>query len=411
MGASMGTVLGQGDYDSLVPRLPGAPGEAVSMMYEVGATLGKGTSGRVCLALERETGQMVALKIVPKATLQTSFKERYGRGLVKEILGLRHANVVRVRALAEDSASTYVAMELCRGPELFEVLKRSPLATAEASKIILQLLSAIGYLHSRGLVHRDVKPENFMFADRNLATLKLIDMGSLVFQSEERSTEVIGSVGFCAPEVFKGGCCIASDVFSAGVIVALALTGVWPQCLRPDVWMPSNGGSSTRRAVGSYRAAVLEMTPEEVRSWVSKALCRRQYFKGPLAAMLDPRPERRPEASAARWLFADAADTELALAEAASNSWRRKRLIGGLTAWVCGRAANCASGLGACCAGLRRPRRRRRRQQRAAPADSMNGNLDGLRVPRGSLMLPGATRAATPRAATPHTSPVSHRSA
>lgn len=374
-----------GDDDNLVPQLPGEPGEAAAMMYEVGATLGKGSSGRVCVALERGTGVMVAVKIVPKSSLQPGFLAKYGRGVVKTVLELRHDNVVRVRSLAEDTATMYLAMDLCRGPELFEVLKRSPLPTPQAPRIIAQLLSAIGYLHGRGLVHRDIKPENFMFVDKGLETLKLIDLGSVAFQTEERSREVVGSVGFCAPEVFRGGCSTASDIFSAGVIVALALTGVWPHCLRPEVWMPSSSGSSTKQAIGSYRHAVLEMTPEEVRRWASKALPKHQAFKGPLAALLDPRPESRPEAPTARWLFADAAETDAAMAAAAGKPWWRRCAPGRLPRWL---RKRCAPAAGGCGAGLRRPRPgRRRREAPGAPAPP--AGLDNLRLPRGSLTLPG----------------------
>jgi len=167
----------------------------------------------------------------------------------------------------------------------------------DIAKIMNQILSALGYVHQHGGVHRDVKPDNFMFADDSYSLLKLVDMGSAAQVGTERMSEVVGSVGYCAPEVFEGHCSVASDIFSAGVIMSMALTGKFPAFLRPEMWEKSDN----KDAIPLYQECVQGFNQSEITKWATRLELPDPCLESSLSSMLDPEPAGRPSADEVRW--------------------------------------------------------------------------------------------------------------
>lgn len=291
-------LAGSSDDRRIVRQLSGVCGDDVSDCYEVKACLGFGTFGQVCAARDLVSGDEVALKTIPKNSNFPGLFEHLGGGLICKLLELDHHNVVRYRGFAEDAVNAYVAMDLCRGPDLFDFLAaRAPLDGRGTFEVARQVLAALGYLHDvAGVVHCDVKPENFIYESSSLKALKLVDFGS-AFSARAPSKDASGTIGFCAPEVFSSGCTFASDVFSAGVIIFNCLTGDWPAPMRREVWQAADDAE----ALGIYRQVVTAMASCAVGRWLDEVLPGRRWIslRELLSSMLHGQPRRRPTAAAA----------------------------------------------------------------------------------------------------------------
>lgn len=295
-----------------VLRLSETPGNSIRDVFEHGSLLGSGTFGSVFAARERSTGEEVALKVIPKSRQYPGLFEHLGAPLIRCMLAFQHENVVRYGLLAEDASMVYVAMELYTGQDLFDFfMQECPLSRGRTFSVSGQVLSALAYIHDMGIVHCDIKPENFIFSTAVSETLKLIDFGSAMTQ-ECAARDASGTLGFCAPEVFARGCSCASDVFSAGVIVFNALTGMWPEPMDQSCWQEADDSE----ALALYRQVLEQMAPDAVERWLEAALPGAGWsaLRRLLGSMLHGHASCRPTAAEAREL--------LLAAFAPSPSWQ-----------------------------------------------------------------------------------------
>lgn len=198
-----------------------------------GQTLGKGTFARVELASHSITACKVAIKIIDTRKL----KEEYMRNnLHREarILGqLRHPNIIRLYETLKAATLYCVCMEYAAGGELFSFIKIHPesrLPEDRARPFVRQILSAVHYLHERGVAHRDLKMENIML-DEKKKNIKIVDFGlSNTFSKDNLMKTHCGSPEYAAPELFnpseKYGPEI--DIWSLGIIFYAMLVGKLP---------------------------------------------------------------------------------------------------------------------------------------------------------------------------------------
>jgi calcium-dependent protein kinase len=162
----------------------------------------------------------------------------YLRKLHMEIAILKsldHPNIIKLQDVFFGKRSVYIVTDLCRGGELFELLnsgKNQGFVFREdrASKLMKDMISSVHYLHEHGIVHRDLKLENFLFEDHNSSSpLILIDFGlSKHFSQGEILTQKVGSCYYTAPEVLNGSYDHRCDVWSLGVLCYMLLTGSPP---------------------------------------------------------------------------------------------------------------------------------------------------------------------------------------
>lgn len=211
-------------------------GESCSDVYQIhgGSKLGKGSYGSVYLASHRITGDERAVKVM-NVDKVTSY---YLRKLHTEIAILKcvdHPNIIKLQDVFFGKRSVYIVTDLCRGGELFELLnsgKNQGFVFREdrASKLMRDMISAVHYLHSKGIVHRDLKLENFLFeAKSSSSPLVLIDFGlSKHFEHGERLTQRVGSCYYTAPEVLAGSYDYRCDIWSLGVLCFMLLSGSPP---------------------------------------------------------------------------------------------------------------------------------------------------------------------------------------
>ena len=144
-----------------------------------------------------------------------------------------HPNIIKLRDVFFGSRTVYLVMELCKGGELFDEVTRKAqngLPELQTGRLMADMLSAVLYLHNKGIAHRDLKLENFLFEEPGMSNpLKLIDFGlSRHCVPKESMRQVVGSAYYTAPEVLKADYDQRCDVWSLGVIAYMLLTGVPP---------------------------------------------------------------------------------------------------------------------------------------------------------------------------------------
>lgn len=183
-------------------------------------------------AVHKQTGTEVAIKIINKSKLSAE-----DIGLTKreiEILKLcQHPNVIRLLDTFENPDYIYIVMELLRGGDLYEYIskKQFRLPESRVRNIIHSLATALYYLHSYGIVHRDIKLDNVLIVDESDdSDVKLVDFGlSKMIGPNEYALEPYGTYGYAAPELLQQNPYDASvDIWGLGVVLYILLAGHAP---------------------------------------------------------------------------------------------------------------------------------------------------------------------------------------
>jgi serine/threonine protein kinase len=195
----------------------------VAGRYDLGEVIGVGAPAWVYRAEDRETGRAVAVKLYP-----TGFggpdRARRQRDL-GVLSGLHHPHLVELLDAGDESGRAYLVMELVEGRTLAQRMLDGPMAAGEVARLGADLGYALAYLHSRGIIHRAVKPANVLLGDRPMLT----DFGiaALVDRAEvSRAGSLVGSPAHLAPEQVNGGeVGMPADVYALGLILLEALTG------------------------------------------------------------------------------------------------------------------------------------------------------------------------------------------
>ena len=139
--------------------------------YEIGRTLGEGTFGKVKHAVNVETQEAVAIKVLDKERIQ---KQSMGSQIKKEISimkQLEHANVVKLNEVLASRTKIFIVLELVTGGELFDrIVTSGKLNENDARFYFKQLVGGVAYCHSQGVAHRDLKPENLLLDEQGCLT-------------------------------------------------------------------------------------------------------------------------------------------------------------------------------------------------------------------------------------------------
>jgi len=204
-------------------------GNTFNDLYELKEDLGKGSFAGVKKAIEKSTGTSYAVKIMKKKAIKSQYLERETEIMKK----VNHPNVITLHGIFEEQQNLYLVLQYAPGGVLFDqLIKRESFSELDASKIIRQVLEAVQYLHSLGIVHRDLKLENLLCADDSDKTLHIYvaDFGlSKIIEDEQQTTTQVGSMEYTAPEVLLGVPYQKSvDLWSIGVITYALLTGCFP---------------------------------------------------------------------------------------------------------------------------------------------------------------------------------------
>lgn len=210
----------------------GKPFEDIKAHYSLGKELGRGQFGVTYLCTENSSGHTYACKSILKRKLVSKNDKE---DMKREIQIMQHMsgqpNIVEFKGAYEDRQSVHLVMELCAGGELFDrIIAQGHYSERAAATICRQIVNVVHVCHFMGVMHRDLKPENFLLSSKNEgAMLKATDFGLSVFIEEGKVyRDIVGSAYYVAPEVLRRSYGKEIDIWSAGVILYILLSGVPP---------------------------------------------------------------------------------------------------------------------------------------------------------------------------------------
>ena len=204
-------------------------GRTLDGRYRVLRRIADGGMATVYLAVDERLDREVALKVMREHLVHDeSFVTRFRRE-ARSSASLSHPNVVAVFDQGEDDGNIFLAMEYVPGQTLREVMREEgPLSPRAALDVLEPVLLALAEAHAKGLIHRDVKPENVIINDNG--TVKVADFGLARAVSSQTVTStqgvLLGTVAYLSPEQVERGIADArSDVYAAGLMLFEMLTG------------------------------------------------------------------------------------------------------------------------------------------------------------------------------------------
>lgn len=206
-------------------------GQKINDRYEIIRNIGEGGMANVYLAIDTILNRKVAVKIL-RGDLATD--EKFVRKFQREASAasnLDHPNIVGIYDVGEDDGNYYIVMEYVEGRTLKSLIKRrGALTLPEVIDIMTQLTSGIAHAHEKGIIHRDIKPQNVLILDDGL--VKIADFGiAQALNSNEltQTNSVMGSVHYLPPEQANGtGSTYKSDIYSLGILMFELLIGKVP---------------------------------------------------------------------------------------------------------------------------------------------------------------------------------------
>lgn len=283
----------ENDFRSWKDAFQRALEKRIDCFYSIGPLLGEGAFAQVHLGHDVETNERFAIKIINRQAYEAREIQFILRE-VKIMMNIRHENIVDTFDVFDSLHHLYLVIEFMEGGELFDIVAdQGHLSEQRASQVMRDIIKGVDYLHSMGIVHCDIKPENILCKNREWPLhVKLCDFGLANFydkhDDQSTMTAMIGTPGYVAPEVVKRepyGPPV--DMWACGVVLYVMLSGRMPfygkddvQCLR-------------RTAAGEYTF------PD--REWSNVS----EDAKSLVRALLQIRPETRLTAKAAlqhRWL-------------------------------------------------------------------------------------------------------------
>jgi serine/threonine protein kinase len=205
--------------------------ESLAAEYEIIEELGRGGMAMVYRAKDRQLEREVAVKVLPfSLAFDTEFVERFQRE-ARTAAQLEHPNIISIYRVGRSGRVIYFVMKFLRGGSLSTVLgARKKLTPPEIRRLLLEAGSALGYAAQRGIVHRDIKPDNIMFDEFGQSVLT--DFGIAKAASGQKLTGTgmsIGTPHYMSPEQARAQAIDGrSDIYSLGVVAYQCLTGSVP---------------------------------------------------------------------------------------------------------------------------------------------------------------------------------------
>jgi eukaryotic-like serine/threonine-protein kinase len=215
------------------------PGSQVGY-FEILGTLGAGGMGEVYRALDRRLDRQVAIKVLAARYFEDPESRARLEREAKSIARINHPNICTIHDIGEQDGFVYLVFECLEGASLEVMLDRGPLPLSQLVAVALHVTEALEAAHAKGVIHRDIKPANIFVTpsghakvlDFGLAKLhtKLVsssNVATMTFDSKTGTT--VGTAGYMSPEQVLGRDVDArSDIFSLGVVLYRAATGVMP---------------------------------------------------------------------------------------------------------------------------------------------------------------------------------------
>lgn len=199
--------------------------------------LGVGSTSTCHRCIELSSGTSRACKIVDKQEIDGAMQQLMDQFYteIKTLKSLQHPNIIKLYDVFITEDKIYIVMELMSGGELFDyVVQKGTLTEEEASRIVRKVTSALVYMHSKNVIHRDMKPENLLLAHKPRSShdieVKIIDFGlSKILSDGPIASSFLGTRGYLAPEMIQRMDYTKSvDAWALGVIIFVLLCGCLP---------------------------------------------------------------------------------------------------------------------------------------------------------------------------------------
>ena len=203
-------------------------------IYDCTKKLGKGGYGKVFQVKNKSTNKLYACKKLSKLNIKNAKKFQ---NEIEVLMKMDHPNIVKLYEVFESQNSLYLIMEECCGGELFDrILHRintnNMYTEREACLLMKQIIGAIEYCHNNGIAHRDLKPENLLYLKEGSEEdnpLKIADFGlSQSINLKKMLTSKVGTSYYVPPEILAGNYTEKCDIWSAGIILYILLSGEPP---------------------------------------------------------------------------------------------------------------------------------------------------------------------------------------
>lgn len=237
-------------------------GKMLDGRYEIIELIGSGGMANVYKAKCHRLNRMVAVKILKSDMAENDEIRRRFRDESRAVAQLSHANIVSVYDVSSSGDTEYIVMELIDGITLKQYMeRRGQMDWRESLHFIIQIMRALEHAHSRGIIHRDIKPQNIMVLRDG--SVKVADFGIACLQNNAQTLtqDALGSVHYISPEQARGEHIDArSDIYSAGVVLYEMLTGR----------LPFEGDTAVSVAI--QHLSSVPLAPSEIREDVPKGL-------------------------------------------------------------------------------------------------------------------------------------------
>ena len=237
-------------------------GKMLDGRYEIIELIGSGGMANVYKAKCHRLNRMVAVKILKSDMAENEEIRRRFRDESRAVAQLSHANIVSVYDVSSSGDTEYIVMELIDGITLKQYMeRRGQMDWRESLHFIIQIMRALEHAHSRGIIHRDIKPQNIMVLRDG--SVKVADFGIACLQNNAQTMtqDALGSVHYISPEQARGEHIDArSDIYSAGVVLYEMLTGR----------LPFEGDTAVSVAI--QHLSSVPLAPSEIREDVPRGL-------------------------------------------------------------------------------------------------------------------------------------------
>lgn len=212
-------------------------GKILDDRYEIIELIGSGGMANVYKALCHRLNRYDAVKIMRDETAANTELRRRFRAESQAVAMLSHPNIISVYDVSHSDDVEYIVMELIDGITLKQYLqKKSVLDPSEVLDFTIQTAKALEHAHSKGIIHRDIKPQNIMLLKDGMIKVADFGIASLENTIEENNGETVGSVHYISPEQARGEAPDArSDIYSLGIVMYEMLTGKLPYVGNSDV--------------------------------------------------------------------------------------------------------------------------------------------------------------------------------
>ncbi|KAF8987495.1 kinase-like domain-containing protein, partial [Cyathus striatus] len=199
-----------------------------SNKYELSHLLGVGGFGATYTALNKKTCNRYVVKVQKKGTYSTSEQNKIIRNEIKILNKVKgHRNVVSFYGTYDDSSYNYLVFEYCDGITLQDAIECDFICKDDylTKKVFRQILNGVEHIHSKGIFHCDLKPDNIIYSSK----MKIIDFG--LSTNKPTRSGMVGTYPYMAPEIFQSSeewDCEKADVWSLGMILMMIVSNAMP---------------------------------------------------------------------------------------------------------------------------------------------------------------------------------------